>query len=168
MSGQASRLEHRALRVRRLLAGHIDAQLQPGATRQPHLGAQPKQMSRLDLLDSPEVDGVATPQPRGITPPATEADTAEDPVEPSARLPGERPGVPTVFSAHSLDDPPQVDSRRGDARNTLVDVQRAAGPLRIARQRVGRRAGQTGVGPTCADVAVTDVREREAYRIVEP
>src|SRR3954454_24926223 len=124
-------------------------------------------MSWVDLLDPPEVDGVATAQPRGITPPATEADTAENAVQPSARLPGERPGVPTVFSAHSLDDPPQVDSRRGDARNALVDVQRATGPLRIARQRVGRRARPARIGPTGADVAVTDVGEREPHRIVE-
>src|SRR3954451_1191678 len=97
-------------------------------------------MSRLDLLHPPEVDSVSTAQPRGITPSATEADTAEDPVEPDAGLPSERPGVPTVFSAHSLDDPPQISSRRGDARNALVDVQRATRPLRVARQRVGRRA----------------------------
>src|SRR4051794_6551700 len=125
-------------------------------------------MSWVDLLDPPEVDGVATAQPRGITPPSTKADTAEDAVEPSTHLPGERPGVPTVFSAHSLDDPPQVDSRRGDARDALVDVQRASGPLRIARQRVGRRARPARIGPACADVAVTDMREREPHRIVEP
>src|SRR5947208_15079330 len=58
MAGETARLEDGALRVRRPGAIGVDVQVQPRDTGQPHLRAQPAQVSRPDLAVAPEVDGV--------------------------------------------------------------------------------------------------------------
>lgn len=86
VAGQSVRVEQRPLAVvRAALAVRGDRQLQPGQARQSHLGAQSQQPPRFDLLDPPEVQRVADPQPRRVTPPTAQADTADQPVQPAAQ-----------------------------------------------------------------------------------
>ena len=60
------RVEQRPLGVDRPVAVAAHAQLQPGEAGQPHLGAQPQQPLRFDLLDAPEVERLADNSRSGL------------------------------------------------------------------------------------------------------
>ena len=90
---------------------HVE--LQPGQPGQPHLRPQPQQAAGLQLLDPPEVEGVADVETARVAPAPAQADPADQPVQPAAHLPGQRERVPAVLAADALDHPPQRLRRRG-------------------------------------------------------
>ena len=60
-----------------------------------------------------------------------------------------------------VDDPPQRSARRRDVALPLVGVQRAAGPVRVGGQRVGRGAGRGRRRPAGLHVGVADLGQRQ-------
>ena len=101
---------------------------------------------------------------RGAAPPRRPAGRA------SRAPPGQRERVPAVLAADALDDPPQR-VRRGasTARSRSSMYRRAAGPVRVGRQRVGRaRRAPTRDRPAGLDVGVADaLASASAHRLVE-
>ena len=95
---QAVRVEQRPLAVAGAPAPpgvvRLGVHLQPGQTRQPHLRAQPQQTAGLDLLDPPEVQRVAHPQPCRV-PAARGAARPRRRAGPASRAPPRRAGRST-------------------------------------------------------------------------
>ena len=135
------------------------SQASPG---QSHLGAQPQQVSVLDLLDPPPVQRRRRPTGRrGHA--ALGAARARRRGGRAGRGPASRdaseyqpcvPPIPSMTATAAL-------AWRRPGSLALVDVQRAAGPVGVARQRVARRAGGRGGGPRVVTSAVVDSLQRQ-------
>jgi len=123
--------------------------------------------ARDDLLDTPEVDGVVDEQMTLDAPAAAQPRATDDAVEQPPHLPRERPRVPAALPADGLDDPPQRLRGGIDRHPPFVDVQRAARPVRVARQRVARSARHGCRRPSRRHVGVLDAPQSEPHGTVE-
>ena len=149
----------------------LHGQVEPRQPRQPHLGPQPQELpvrSIDDLLDPPPVDGVADPQVVRVAPASQQPGAAAEDVEPAADLPGQRPRVPAVGAADALDHRPQRLRAGSHGGGPLVDVEAAAGPVRVARHGIGGRARRRRGGPAGRDVGVADPLQRQLDGAIEP
>ncbi len=141
--------------------------LQPGQARQPHLRPQPQQMAALDLLDAPEVQRVADPQPVRVPAAAPQPHPAGQAVRPAAHRPCEGEGVPAVLAPDALDHRPQGLRGGVDGPFPPVGVEAAAGPVGVGGQGVAGRAGHRSGGPAGGDLGVPDPLERQGERLVD-
>lgn len=141
---------------RQALLVPVRAQFEPRQPRQPHLGPQPQQPPRLDLLHAPEVQRVTHPQVLRVPPAPPQPDPADEPVEPSPYRPGQRERVPPVLPADALDDPPQRLPGRVHGQFALVRVEAAAGPVGVGGQRIARGARHRGRRPAGGHLGLLD------------
>lgn len=102
-----------------------------------------------------------------VAPAASDADSADEPVEPAAHRPGQREGVPAVLPADALHHPPQRGRRGVHVQSPVVLVQAAAGPVGVGGQRVAGGAGQGGGGPAGDHVGVAHALEGQGEGLVE-
>lgn len=124
-------------------------------------------MTRPDLLHPPEVQRVADPQPLRVAPSPPQPDPSGEPVQPAARRPRRREGVPPVVASDALDDPPQGLARGVDQHLPPVGVEAAARPARIGGQGIAGRAGKRGGGPAGRHSGLADTPQSEPHRLVE-
>ncbi len=129
--------------------------LQPCESRDAHFRPQPEKPSGVNLLDTPEIQGIAHPQSRGVASATTKPDTTHEAVEPSSNCPGEREGVPPVVAADTFDHFPERFRGRIDRKLALIPIETAAGPVRIRGKRVTGSPGQRSddhLVATCASL----------------
>lgn len=98
--------------------------------------------SPLDLLDPPEVERVADPEPLGVASATAQSHPADEPVEPAAYGPGQWEGVPAVLTADALDDLPQGVRVGVDGPFAFIGVEAAARPVGVGGQRIAGGSGQ--------------------------
>ena len=92
---------------------------------------------------------------------------ADQPVQPAADLPRQREGVPAGVAADALDHPPQPSGGAVRRPVALVDVEAAARPVGVGRQRVRRRARHRRRRPPGRHRGVLDPLQRQPDRLVE-
>ena len=123
---------------------------------------------RSTLLDPPEVQGVADVEPARVPAAAAQADAADRrSSQPRTRQASGKEYQPVV-PADALDHPPHAPRACGRRPGALVDVEAAAGPVRVGGQRVGRGAGHGGRRPAGRDGGVLDALHGQADGVVEP
>ena len=142
-------------------SGRRDLELEPGAAGQFHFRPKAKEPGRLDLLDPPEVEGVARaekvwmaaspPKPR---PSDQGVQEAPEPPEPVAE-------VPAGVSADSLDGPERRLGRRRHPGRARVDDSR---PVGLSWLPIPERVG---VAPAGLRVVPVLVLQRAADRLRE-
>ncbi len=120
-------------------------ELQPGTPGQSHLGPEPEQAPGLDLVDPPEVDGVAAAQPGRVPASAPQTDAADQAVDPTPARQASDQEYQPCRTADPLDDPPE---RRRCAATSATRwstySDRRPSPGRWAGGRTARRATRAG------------------------
>jgi len=132
--------EQGALHYDRAAVGGFDRPLQPRVTGQAHLGARTEETVALDRFDAPEVENVADAQVGRVAPTAPHARAPGEQVDPTAERPQPRADEPALFTAEGAHLPIDPSRRRRGSHSLPVDEHRRAGPIRVGRHRVGRRA----------------------------
>ena len=109
----------------------------------------------------------STQQRHRVATATTQAGSADQAVGDAADAPRQAPGVPASIAADGLQHAPQGRGRRIDRDRPLVDVQRAAGPVGVAGQRVARGTGHRGRRPARGDGGVVHALQGEPDRALE-